>query len=145
MPESSGVASSQSPLQSIRTLSESVDAWSVERPPDLLLLDQMFSGELAKLLDDLGVDCRSVHSNRGEALAEAALKDRRVIVTGNILDFEEIRRRRGDARQRMPGIIYVTEERHPRDRRFLETIPALLARAAAEHRATDGEGVYWLE
>jgi ATP-binding cassette subfamily B protein len=120
-------------------------AWSVERPPDPLLLDQMFSDKLALLLDDLGIDCRSVYSNRAEGVTEAALKEHRVIVTGNVLDFEEIRRRRAAARQRMAGIIYVTEERHPRDRRFLETIPALLARAATEHWAMDGEGVYWLE
>ena len=32
---------------------------------------------------------------RAEGVADAALKDHRVIVTGNVLDFEEIRRRRG--------------------------------------------------
>jgi hypothetical protein len=119
--------------------------------PDRLLVDEMFSVTLARRLAYLGLDCRSVAdppnlaAMSDEAVAEAALEENRVLVTDNAFDFEVIRHRRAEAGQAMPGLIYASDERFPRNNRFMAHMAEALFRAANEHRTARGGGVCWLE
>jgi hypothetical protein len=119
--------------------------------PDRLLVGEMFSVTLARRLLYLGLDCRSIFDPPNlaamgdEAIAEAALGEDRVLVTDNALDFELIRQRRVEAGQPMPGLIYATDERFPRNQRFLAQMAEALFRASNEHRAAREGGVCWLE
>ena len=62
--------------------------------PDRLLLDEMFSPRIAALLGEAGIDCTSVatepilRTQDDAAVADAALVQRRILVTNNVVDFE---------------------------------------------------------
>jgi hypothetical protein len=119
--------------------------------PDRLLVDEMFALTLSRRLVYLGLDCRSIadppnlQALSDEAIAEAALSEERVLVTDNAFDFELIRRRRLEAGQPMPGLIYASDDRFPRNKRFMAHLAEALFRAASEHRCTRDGGVCWLE
>jgi Domain of unknown function (DUF5615) len=123
---------------------------TVGGPPDRLLTDEMFSPTLAQRVAVLGVDCRpavedpSLPVLGAEWVVHTALEDRRVVVTGNTVDFESIRRRREADGRLMPKLIYVTDEHFPRNRRFMMVLAEALVRAAREHRASADGGVHWL-
>jgi uncharacterized protein with PIN domain len=119
--------------------------------PDRLLVDEMFSVTLARRLVYLGLDCRSIAdppnlvAMSDEAIAEAALGEDRVLVTDNAFDFELIRRRRLESGESMPRLIYASDDRFPRNKRFMAHMAEALFRAANEHRAARDGGVCWLE
>src|SRR5665213_3815921 len=93
--------------------------------PDRLLVDEMFSLTLARRLVYLGLDCRSIAdppnlaAMSDEEIAEAALGEDRVLVTDNAFDFELIRHRRLEAGRPMPGLIYASDDRFLRNKRFM--------------------------
>ena len=119
--------------------------------PDRLLVDEMFAVTLARRLVYLGLDCRSItdppnlQALSDEAIAEAALGEDRVLVTDNAFDFELVRQQRATAGLAMPGLIYASDDRFPRNKRFLAGMAESLFRAANEHRAARDGGVCWLE
>jgi hypothetical protein len=119
--------------------------------PDRLLVDEMFAVILARRLVYLGLDCRSITDPPNlaalgdEAIAEAALAEGRVLVTDNAFDFELIRKRRQAEGQAMPDLIYASDDRFIRNRRFMAEMAEALFRAASEHRAARNGGVCWLE
>jgi uncharacterized protein with PIN domain len=119
--------------------------------PDRLLVDEMFSVTLARRLVYLGLDCRSIadppnlQALSDESIAEAALAEDRVLVTDNAFDFEIIRERRLAEGQAMPPLIYASDHRFPRNKRFMADMAEALFRAATEHRAAGEGGVCWLE
>jgi uncharacterized protein with PIN domain len=119
--------------------------------PDRLLVDEMFSLTLARRLVYLGLDCRSIadppnlQAMSDDDIAEAALSEDRVLVTDNAFDFEVIRRRRQEAGEPMPGLIYASDDRFPRNQRFMANLAEALFRAASEHRCSRDGGVCWLE
>jgi hypothetical protein len=119
--------------------------------PDRLLVDEMFSVVLARRLVYLGLDCRSIsdppnlQSLDDEGVAEAALSEERVLVTDNAFDFEIIRERRLSEGQAMPNLIYASDLRFTRNKRFMAEMAEALFRAATEHRPSRDGGVCWLE
>jgi hypothetical protein len=119
--------------------------------PDRLLVDEMFSVVLARRLVYLGLDCRSIadppnlQSLDDEGIAEAALTEERVLVTDNAFDFEIIRERRVAQGQAMPNLIYASDLRFTRNKRFMAEMAEALFRAATEHRPERDGGVCWLE
>jgi hypothetical protein len=119
-------------------------------PPDRLLTDEMFSATLSQRVTVLGVDCRPAVEDPGlpvlgaELVVHTALADRRVVVTGNTVDFEAIRRRREADGRLMPNLIYVTDQHFPRNRRFMMVLAEALVSAARDHRAAADGGVHWL-
>jgi uncharacterized protein with PIN domain len=119
--------------------------------PDRLLVDEMFALTLARRLVYLGLDCRSIADPPNltalsdEEIAEAALAEDRVLVTDNAFDFELIRHRRLEAGQPMPGLIYASDDRFPRNNAFMAHLSEALFRAANEHRTVRDGGVCWLE
>jgi hypothetical protein len=84
-------------------------------PPDALLLDEMFSPTIAELLAKRGVDCqavvaRAVLRSRDDAeVFEAAVREARILVTNNVVDFEILRRRAVADGREVPGLISTSD------------------------------------
>src|SRR5581483_5502360 len=96
--------------------------------PDRLLLDEMFSPQIAMLLTAVGVDCVSVAtdpllrtSDDWRAMT-AALSQQRIVVTNNVVDFERIRRQRMANNEQVPGLIYTDDTTFPRNRGWVNRV-----------------------
>jgi hypothetical protein len=88
-----------------------------DNKPDALLLDEMFSAQIAR--------------------------DGRVIVTNNVTDFESLGRAREAVGGPVPGLIYTSDITFPRTRAYVSRLTAALAAAADRETAACG-GVLWL-
>ena len=93
--------------------------------PDALLLDEMFSPAIADDLVSRGIDCRAVVADvllralSDLEVFEAALLERRVLVTNNVPDFESLRRAREAAGGEVPGLIYTSYVTFPRAKAYV--------------------------
>lgn len=121
------------------------------RRADRLLLDEMFSGRIAVLVSERGVDCRAVcvdpvlTSSADEAILDGALADARVLVTNNVADFERLRRARLADDEAVPGLIYTSDVAFPRNREFVARLAEALVHAAESGLTSAGGGVHWLQ
>ena len=119
-------------------------------PPDALLLDEMFSPTIAELLAKRGVDCqavvaRAVLRSRDDAeVFEAAVREARILVTNNVVDFEILRRRAVADGREVPGLIYTSDNSFPRRSRFVAQLADALEHAARSHQVEAQGGVLWL-
>lgn len=119
-------------------------------PPDALLLDEMFSPLIAAALVARGIDCQAVaaqptlRSLDDHDVLEAALSEGRILVTNNVVDFEILRRRREAEGRPVPGFVYTSDGRFPRDRAFVGRLVAALEDVARRHVARAYGGVVWL-
>ncbi len=120
-------------------------------PPDLLLLDEMFSPVIAATLVERGIDCEAVaarpvlRSLDDRDVLEAALGEGRILVTNNVGDFERLRRERDANAMAVPGLIYTSDDVFPRSRSFLGLVAVSLEDAARRHLVTAYGGVLWLK
>jgi hypothetical protein len=120
------------------------------RRPDALLLDEMFSPRIAELLTKRGVDCQAVaaravlRSRDDPEILEAAARQARILVTNNVVDFEILRRRAVAEGQEVPGMIYTSDDRFPRNRAFVARLADALEHAARNHLVKTQGGVMWL-
>jgi len=118
--------------------------------PDALLLDEMFSPAIARLLDARGIDCRAVVADpvlralSDLEIFQAALAEGRVLVTNNAPDFESLRRAREAAGDEVPGLIYTSDFTFPRTKAYVSRLGAALAAAAADRETARCGGVLWL-
>ena len=119
--------------------------------PDALLLDEMFSPRIAALLGEVGIDCASVAADAtlrtqdDAAVVDAALAQRRILVTNNVADFEIIRRgREVPLALPHPGLIYTDDSTFPRKRGLVARIANALEYAAKQHLTWRHGGVHWL-
>ena len=118
--------------------------------PDALLLDEMFSPVIADKLAARGVDCRAVaaytalRARDDLEIFQAALREGRVIVTGNVADFDSLRRAHEAAGNRLPGLIYTNDAAFPRTKAFTEQIADALHAAATTREVQTHGGVLWL-
>lgn len=118
--------------------------------PDALLLDEMFSPRIAVLLAEVGIDCTCVSTDatlrtEGDpAIFDAALAQRRTLVTNNVADFETLRRSRRAAGIATPGLIYTDDFTFPRKRGWVARHADALEYAATQHLASRHGGVHWL-
>jgi predicted nuclease of predicted toxin-antitoxin system len=102
---------------------------------DALLLDEMFSPVIAERLRARGVDCVAVAgdvlaSQDDPVIADAALDAARVLVTNNVVDFEQLRRQRAASGDPMPLLVYTSDATFPRDRQFIGRLVDALEHAA---------------
>ncbi len=123
----------------------------VSDDPDDLLLDAMFSPEIAEQLQDRGIDCRAIVADPelragsdGDVL-EWAIATNRVLVTNNVGDFERLRALRIQINQPVPAFIYTADRSFPRNRRFIARVVDALDEAARHHLCARYGGVYWLQ
>lgn len=120
-------------------------------PPDLLLLDEMFSPVIAAALVERGIDCVAVAGRPllraldDREVIEAALSEGRILVTNNVGDFERLRRERDANTLAVPGLIYTSDDVFPRSRSFFGLVAASLEDAARRHLVTAFGGVLWLK
>lgn len=118
--------------------------------PDPLLLDEMFSPAIAAELESRGVDARAVAADpvlralSDLEILEAALPERRIVVTNNVADFESLRRAWEAAGREVPGLIYASDQAFPRSRAFFPRLAAALEHATASHETARRGGVLWL-
>lgn len=116
-----------------------------------LLLDEMFHPRIAIELSARGHDCRSVVAEldwRGTDDAELlalAVAERRVLVTNNVVDFERLRRQHVGTDQPVPPLIYTSDVRFPRDRRFIGRLVDSLDHACTQDLVGAAGGVLWLQ
>jgi len=117
-----------------------------------LLVDEMYSTEIAVGLRARGVDTVSVHevSDLGghpdpEVLRRAA-RDRRAVVTNNVRDFAPLVEAVGLNGESHYGVVFTDDERFPRTKNGVGRLVLALAAFAAE-RADDDlmEGCQYLE
>ncbi|MGH9151385.1 MAG: DUF5615 family PIN-like protein [Acidimicrobiales bacterium] len=119
--------------------------------PDALLLDEMFSPAIAERLRARGIDCTAVaadvalSSQDDAAIADAALAAGRVLVTNNVIDFEQLRRQRSAVGAPLPLLIYTSDAAFRRNRRFLGRLVDALDHAAARRLVHGTGGVLWLQ
>jgi predicted nuclease of predicted toxin-antitoxin system len=120
------------------------------RRPDRLMLDEMFSPQIAQLLARDGVDCVCVADDRllsgrdDETVLIAAIDQQRVLVTNNVIDFEPLRRNRAALEQSVPPLIYTDDATVPRGRNYIGQLAAALRQAAADQAVGAYGGVLWL-
>jgi hypothetical protein len=118
--------------------------------PDALLLDEMFSPAIADDLVSRGIDCRAVVADvllralSDLEVFEAALLERRVLVTNNVPDFESLRRAREAAGGEVPGLIYTSYVTFPRAKAYVARLVTALEAAASSREADRCGGVLWL-
>jgi predicted nuclease of predicted toxin-antitoxin system len=118
--------------------------------PDALLLDEMFSPQIAAELALCGVDCRAVVADpvlRAQSdleIFDAAVRNGRVLVTNNVTDFESLRRAREAAGGPVPGLVYTSDVTFPRTKAYLSRLVTALATAAADRETARCGGVLWL-
>jgi hypothetical protein len=115
-----------------------------------LLLDEMFSPQIAAELALRGVDCRAVVADpvlRAQSdleILDFAVTDNRVLVTNNVPDFESLRRAREAAGGPVPGLVYTSDATFPRTNSYLSRLVTALAAAAADRETAACGGVLWL-
>lgn len=120
-------------------------------PPDALLLDEMFSPLIAEGLTHRGVDCVAVAADRllrtcpDLKIFEAALAEGRILVTGNVRDFESLRRAHQAVAREVPGLIYTCDASFPRSRAFISEMVSALEVAAGSHAVASNGGLHWLQ
>lgn len=110
----------------------------------------MFSPAVAAELQSRGIDARAVAADpvlralSDLEILEAALLERRVMVTNNVADFESLRRAWEVAGREIPGLIYTSDLSFPRAKAFFSRLTAALEVAAAAHETARCGGMLWL-
>ncbi len=119
-------------------------------PSARLLLDEMFSPRIADHLNAAGHDCIAVAADPAlretsdAALIQLAVADERIFVTNNVIDVEPLRRRRAEAGDVIPPLIYTSDSTFPRNRHFLARLSKALDDACRTGAVTAAGSVLWL-
>jgi predicted nuclease of predicted toxin-antitoxin system len=115
-----------------------------------LLLDEMFSPEVASELSERGHDVVAVAADPGlvglpdDQILEWATDQGRCLVTENVKDFEVLRRAAAAQGKPHAGLLYSGPKRFPRDRRFIGTLVVALDKALAAGHVPGANEVGWL-
>jgi hypothetical protein len=111
----------------------------------------MLSPRAALLLAERRIDCRAVASDPALvslddlAVLEAALLEDRILVTNNVVHFEQLRRGREAESKAVPGLIYTSDSAFPRNRQFVARIADALDDALRRGLVASCGGVLWLQ
>lgn len=115
-----------------------------------LLLDEMFSREIAAELVKLGHDASAAAADPGlvglpdEQILEWATEHGRCLVTENVKDFEVLRRAYAAQGRTHAGLLYSGPWRFPRARRFLGTLVVALDQLTEAGQVPGANEVGWL-
>jgi predicted nuclease of predicted toxin-antitoxin system len=116
-----------------------------------LLLDEMFSPEIAAELVKRGHDVVAVAADPGlvglpdEQVLEWATDQGRCLVTENVKDFEILRRASTAQGRTHAGLLYSGPRRFPRDRRFVGALVVALDKLITAGQLPGPDEVGWLE
>jgi hypothetical protein len=115
-----------------------------------LLLDEMFSPEIAAALVKRGHDVVTVAADPGlaglpdEQVLEWATDQGRCVVTENVKDFEVLRRLAAAQGRTHAGLLYSGPRRFPRDRRFVGALVVALDEMLVAGQLPGPDEVGWL-
>jgi hypothetical protein len=115
-----------------------------------LLLDEMFSPEIASELVKRGHDVVAVAADPGlvglpdEQVLEWATDQGRCLVTENIKDYEVLRRAAAAQGMTHAGLLYSGPSRFPRDRRFVGALVVALDKMIIAGQVPGPDEVGWL-
>jgi predicted nuclease of predicted toxin-antitoxin system len=115
-----------------------------------LLLDEMFSPEIAAELVKRGHDVVAVAADPGlvglpdEQVLEWATDQGRCLVTENVKDYEVLRRAAVAQGRTHAGLLYSGPRRFPRDRRFVGVLVVALDKTIAAGQLPGPDEVGWL-
>jgi hypothetical protein len=115
-----------------------------------LLLDEMFSPEIAAELVKRGHDVVAVAADPGlaglpdEQVLEWATDQGRCLVTENVKDFEVLRRRYAAQGLTHSGLLYSGPRRFPRNRRFVGALVVALDEMLVAGQLPGPDEVGWL-
>jgi hypothetical protein len=115
-----------------------------------LLLDEMFSPEIASELAKRGHDVVAVAADPGlvglpdEQVLEWATDQGRCLVTENVKDFEVLRRLSAAQGRTHAGLLYSGPRRFPRDRRFVGALVGALDKMVTAGQLPGPDEVGWL-
>lgn len=115
-----------------------------------LLLDEMFSPEIASELVKRGHDVVAVAADPGlvglpdEQVLEWATDQGRCLVTENVKDYEVLRRAAAAQGRTHAELLYSGPRRFPRDRRFVGMLVVALDKTIAAGQLPDPDEVSWL-
>jgi hypothetical protein len=115
-----------------------------------LLLDEMFSPEIASELVKRGHDAIAVADDPGlvglpdEQILEWATEQGRCLVTENVKDFEVLRRASAAQGRAHAGLLYSGPRRFPRGRRFTGVLVIALDQLINEGQVPAANEVCWL-
>jgi predicted nuclease of predicted toxin-antitoxin system len=115
-----------------------------------LLLDELFSPEIASQLVKRGHDVVAVAADPGlvglpdEQVLEWATDQGRCLVTENVKDYEVLRRAAAAQGKAHAGLLYSGPRRFPRDRRFVGALVVALDKLIAASQLPGPGEVGWL-
>jgi NAD(P)-dependent dehydrogenase (short-subunit alcohol dehydrogenase family) len=115
-----------------------------------LLLDEMFSPQIASKLVRRGHDVVAVAADPelaglpDEQVLEWAISEGRCLVTGNVKDYETLRRAAAAQGRTDAGLLYCAAGRFPRDRRFAGALVVALDKLLAAGQFPGPDEVRWL-
>lgn len=117
-----------------------------------LLIDEMYSPEIAERLRDLGHDVISaqerddLHSRPDHELFQLMQAERRVIVTNNHRHFAPLANAALQGGEPLVGVIFTADRSLPRNRATVPTMVALLDALLGRYRDADilDIGIAWL-
>lgn len=117
-----------------------------------LLLDELYSKQIAERLRDLGHDVIAVNEDvdlselPDDELFELMQGDRRAIVTENWSDFERLIRQASDAGVEHHGVIFTSRRHLPRSRNTIGLYVRVLDDFLRRHPAEDAllNATWWL-
>jgi predicted nuclease of predicted toxin-antitoxin system len=117
-----------------------------------LLLDEMYSPEIARILRGRGHDVDSaaeraeLRAAADDAVVETAQREGRVVVTNNVRDFAPLAWRVMQARAPFCGIVFTSDRSLPRSTTTVGRFADLLETLLAQHGGDDvlAAGIAWL-
>jgi predicted nuclease of predicted toxin-antitoxin system len=108
-----------------------------------LLLDEMYSRDIAKALQERGLDVVAVgdrddlRAGADEVIFEAAQREQRVIVTNNASDFMPLAERALQGDSPFCGLVLTSDRSLPRSKHTIGVFTELLGALLAEHADLD--------
>jgi predicted nuclease of predicted toxin-antitoxin system len=117
-----------------------------------LLLDEMYSPEIAENLRDLGYDVISAHERDDLAATDdqeifrLMQHEERVIVTNNHRDFAPLANAALQARESFSGLVFTSDRSLPRTKQTIPVMVELLDELLKQHRNTEAlpTAIAWL-
>jgi hypothetical protein len=115
-----------------------------------LLLDEMLSPRIAVQLRERGIDVQAVLERRelvaypDEALLELATRERRILVTKNVVDFGPLSQQWAADGRSHSGLVLLSTKTFPEARDWIGAVASALAQASDQGQLPDAGEVVWL-
>jgi hypothetical protein len=115
-----------------------------------LLLDEMISAKIAVQLRERGLDVQAVLERRelvtypDEALLEVATREKRTLITKNIVDFGPLSQQWAADGRSHAGLIFISTKTFPEAKDWIGAVTSALAHASERGQLPGLGEVVWL-